>query len=53
MCDVLVAWAHDFHKSDCLVTRDENFYKKAAGLAQYGIHTIVTPEDALILAKRT
>ncbi|WP_430009564.1 hypothetical protein [Methylophaga lonarensis] len=53
MCDVLVAWAHGFHKTDYLITRDKNFHKKATDLVQYGIRNIVTPEEALKLAKCT
>jgi len=45
MCDVLVAWAHGFHKPDHLVTRDANSYRKAQQLVNYGVHSIVTPEE--------
>jgi len=51
MCDVLVAWAHGFHKSDHLVTRDTNFHRKAQQLVKYDIHSVVTPEEATILAR--
>jgi len=51
MCDVLVAWAHGFHKSDHLITRDANFHRKAQQLVDYGIHSIVTPEEATNLAR--
>ena len=53
MCDVLVAWAHGFHKSDYLVTRDDNFHRKAPHLVIHGIQTIVTPEEAVSIARGT
>ena len=51
LCDVLVAWAHGFHKSDYLVWRDDNFHRKSQRLAKYGIQIIVTPEKALSIAR--
>jgi len=51
MCDVLVAWSHGFHKSDHLVTRDKNFHKKAQELVNHGIDSIVTPEEAVLIAR--
>ncbi|WP_038247099.1 hypothetical protein [Ghiorsea bivora] len=50
-CDALVAWSHNFHKSDHLVTRDNNFHKKAQPLIKFGIKSIVTPEEAVSIAK--
>lgn len=51
MCDVLVAWSHGFHKSDFLVTRDDNFHKKAQQLVNHGIQSIVTPQEAVSIAR--
>jgi hypothetical protein len=53
MCDVLVAWAHSFHKSDYLVTGDGNFHRKAQHLVNHGIQSIVTPEAAVSIARGT
>lgn len=51
MCDALVAWSHKFHNSDHLVTRDNNFHKKAKLLSKFGITSIVTPDEAVSIAK--
>lgn len=50
-CDVLIAWAHGFHKADHLVTRDQNYHRTAQGLAHYGIQSIVAPKEALRIAR--
>ncbi len=34
LCDILVAWAHAYHKWDVLVTRDNNFHEKKKGLRE-------------------
>lgn len=51
MCDVLVAWAHMFHKSDYLVTRDTNFHRKARQLVDCGVRSIVSPKEAVNIAR--
>lgn len=51
MCDVLVAWAHGYYQLDYLVTSDRNFHVKKDMLSKYGIHRVVTPEDALSMAR--
>jgi len=51
MCDVLAAWAHAFHKSDFFVTRDQNFHKKKQQLVECGVQHIVTPEEAVLIAR--
>jgi hypothetical protein len=52
MCDVLIVWAHGFHKADYLVTSDERLYKKSAELIEFGVRHVVTPREALEIAKR-
>ena len=50
MCDVLTAWSHGYYKIDFLVTSDMNFHKKATDLVQFGIRSVVTPDEARELA---
>ncbi|MEP3349509.1 MAG: hypothetical protein ABJN96_06080 [Marinomonas sp.] len=51
MCDTLVAWACSYHGWDSLVTNDQNFHKKSEDLKQFGINKILTPEQAVKIAK--
>lgn len=51
MCDVLVAWSHRFHKSDYLVTMDDDFHSKKHELAELGVNNIVYPEEAVKVAR--
>jgi hypothetical protein len=50
-CDVLTAWAHAFHKWDCLVTRDTNFHNHKAALRELGIAEILHPKEAAELCR--
>jgi len=47
LCDILVAWCHAYHKSDCLITRDNNFHKHKSQLEKIGVRKIIYPKDAV------
>ena len=50
-CDVQTVWAHAWHKTDCLVTRDERMIRRASRLETYGAKVIGVPEAELMLGK--